>query len=282
MKPKSGSAPPVRGKTIDGRLAPIDWRLEWLVIGAIVAVALAIRLYGLGVFPDTVLADEADNVQSAARILHGQPPENGLFGLDWTQQPAFSVYKQALFLAIFGFNIMAMRLPSALISALALLPFYIIARRQMSAIAAALAALLLATNVWYLNFSRSGWNCIDIGCYMLLAMLTLVLALDAAALGKGHERRAYAWFAASGLKLRIGLVRLPRGEGDCPRGPGLPSVRAVLLPARNGDRAAGLCDLTGRRSRSVRAPGRLLRRQLAALQSAHRCRFHPELAGLPV
>ena len=133
--------------------------LELFLVVLVILAAFAIRVYELGSLPDTVLADEADNAQDSARILHGITPENGFFGLDWTDQPAFSAYKEATFLAIFGFNIFAMRLSSAVISTLALIPFYLLLRRQFSMIASLLAAILLATNVWYLNFSRSGWNC---------------------------------------------------------------------------------------------------------------------------
>jgi 4-amino-4-deoxy-L-arabinose transferase-like glycosyltransferase len=207
-----GASVPKPRSATRARTPHINWNPELAILAAIVLAALAIRVFRLGDLPDTVLADEADNVQTAARILHGRPPENGLFGLDWTQQPAFSAYKQAAFLALFGFNIVAMRLPSALISVLALVPFYIIARRQMSILAASLAAMLLATNVWYLNFSRSGWNCIDIGCYMLLAMLTLLLGLDSAALGRKGRRSAYIWFGASGFSCALGIYGYPAGR----------------------------------------------------------------------
>jgi len=95
------------------RVGSLPHRVEWLILCFLILAGFAIRAYNLGGFPDTVLADEADNAQSAVRILYGHPPENGFFGLDWTQQPAFSVYKEAAFIAIFGFNITAMRLPSA-------------------------------------------------------------------------------------------------------------------------------------------------------------------------
>ena len=159
---------------VNSRANSLHLQAELLILSLLVLVSFVVRVYQLGVFPDTVLADEADNAQSAVRILYDQPPENGFFGFDWTSQPAFSVYKEAAFIAIFGFNIMAMRLPSALISALALIPFYLLLRRQFSMIASLLAAILLATSVWYLNFSRSGWNCVDISFYMLMTMLFLI------------------------------------------------------------------------------------------------------------
>lgn len=187
-------------------------KIEWLCLALIVIAALLIRLYGLGSFPDTLLADEADNAQDAVRILNGQEPENGFFGLDWTAQPAFSAYKEAAFISIFGLNIFAIRLSSAVLSTLALFPFYLLLRRQLSMTASLLATLLLATEVWYLNFSRSGWNCIDIGFYMLTAMLLLLRGLDSVTLAGGSPWRGWAWFAGAGSFCALGLYGYPAGR----------------------------------------------------------------------
>jgi 4-amino-4-deoxy-L-arabinose transferase-like glycosyltransferase len=187
-------------------------RWTWPILSLLVLAAFAIRVYNVGSFPDTVLADEADNAQSAVRILYNQPPANGFFGLDWTSQPAFSVYKEAAFISIFGFNIMAMRLPSAVISALTLIPFYLLLRRQLSAVASLLATILLATDVWYLNFSRSGWNCIDICFYMLMAMLFLVLALSAMTSANSPRWLKWVHFAAAGFFCALGLYGYPAGR----------------------------------------------------------------------
>ncbi|HET9492973.1 MAG TPA: hypothetical protein VFR15_01950, partial [Chloroflexia bacterium] len=43
----------------------VSHRTELAVLAAIVVLALAVRLYNLGDFPDTILADEADNAQDA-------------------------------------------------------------------------------------------------------------------------------------------------------------------------------------------------------------------------
>jgi dolichyl-phosphate-mannose-protein mannosyltransferase len=193
-------------------IRPLSQKGELLLLGLLVLFAFVIRIYRLGSFPDTVLADEADNAQSAVEILYDHPPENGFFGFDWTPQPAFSIYKEAAFISIFGFNIMAMRLPSALISTLALIPFYILLRRQFSISASFLATSLLATNVWYLNFSRSGWNNIDICFYMLMAMLFLMWALDAIQASSARPWLKWVYFAASGFFCALGLYGYPPGR----------------------------------------------------------------------
>ena len=195
-----------------GRMNRSHRRLEWLLLGLLLLAAFAIRVYQLGSFPDTVLADEADNAQDSIRILFGIHPENGFFGLDWTNQPAFSAYKEAAFLAVFGIDITAMRLSSAILSTLALLPFYLLLRRQFPVTASLLATVLLATDVWYLNFSRSGWNCIDICLYMLGAMLFLMWGLDALpGIDRSHPWK-WGHFAAAGFFCALGLYGYPAGR----------------------------------------------------------------------
>ena len=191
---------------------PFSQKGELLLLSLLVLFAFVIRIYRLGSFPDTVLADEADNAQDAVRILYGQVPENGFFGLDWTAQPAFSAYKEAAFIAIFGFNIMAIRLSSAVISTLALIPFYLLLRRQLSVIASLLATVLLVTDVWYLNFSRSGWNCIDICFYMLMAMLFLMWGLDAISSANGPPWLTWVHFGMAGFFCALGLYGYPPGR----------------------------------------------------------------------
>jgi len=213
-----------RSRWLAGGLGPaLDPRLQIVALVCLVLAAFTIRMYRLGELPDTVLGDEADNVQYAARILYGIAPPGGFFGVDWTPQPAFSVYKQALFIALFGFNVAAMRLPSALISALALIPFYFLLRRHLSFLAAFLATTLLATNVWYLNFSRSGWNNIDVCFYMLIAMLFLMLALDSLKLPEQEWRRTWIYFGAAGFSCALGLYAYPAGRA-------IPLAVAAFLP----------------------------------------------------
>lgn len=185
---------------------------EWLLLALLIVGAFTIRVHRLGSFPDTVLADEADNAQDSIRILYGLHPSNGFFGVDWTSQPAFSAYKEAAFLAIFGINTTAMRLSSAILSTLALIPFYLLLRRQFPAISSLLATVVLATNVWYLNFSRSGWNCVDICFYMLMAMLFLVWGLESLPELDRYHPWKWATFAAAGFFCALGLYGYPAGR----------------------------------------------------------------------
>lgn len=196
-------------------------RPEIVVLAAIVLFALVVRLFNLGTFPDTLNPDEADNAQDALRILYGNPPRGtfagGFFGLDWTRQPAFSAYLLAGTLGILGESVTSIRLLSAIVSSLALIPFFFLVRRQFSAISSLLATFLLACNLWYLNFSRSGWNNIYICFFMLMAMLLFLLALDrlqgnTIQNGKSNQLPMWLLFGATGVFCALGLYGYPGGR----------------------------------------------------------------------
>ena len=201
QKEEQEPAPATPRSWLDRLLA----RPDLLLLAAIVFFALAIRLFNLGSFPDTFSADESDNTEDALRIIHGMPPQNGFFGFDWKPQPAFSVYLLSFFLRLLGPSMFAARLPSALISVAALIPFYFLLRRQFSLVAALLGTFLLATNLWYLNFSRSAWENVHIAFYMLMTMLFLLFALDG--LRKKSTARWWVWlcFIATGFFCALGL-----------------------------------------------------------------------------
>jgi 4-amino-4-deoxy-L-arabinose transferase-like glycosyltransferase len=78
---------------------------------------------------------------------------------------------------VFGVSVTSLRLPSAFLGALALVPTYYLARSHAPRIAAALTAVLLATTVWFVNFSRSGWENVHIAFYGAMAAWTLSVAL---------------------------------------------------------------------------------------------------------
>ena len=130
-------------------------RWEWAALAGVMAVAMAVRLYAIERIPEVVFHDECDNLVNVYQILNGRGP--GLFGLDWKPQPAMSIHVLTLFMRM-GMSILTLRLPAAVYSTVALIPFYALLRRALSVPVALLTALLLATDIWYLHFSRTGWE----------------------------------------------------------------------------------------------------------------------------
>ena len=167
---------------------------ELLPLALLLAAALALRLVALGTVPGNVTADEADNVQYALKVRVGTGP--GFFGYDWKPQPMFSVWLSAQVMNLVGWSVYGLRLTSAVLSVAALVPFYLLARRRVGRIAALTAAALLASNLWYLNFSRSGWENVHVALYALGAAYCTLRGLEAG-------RRRY-WVAA-GVFCALGL-----------------------------------------------------------------------------
>ncbi len=166
---------------------------EWIGLVAVMGAALAVRLYALDRVPPIVIHDECDNLVNAYQILNGRGP--GFFGLDWKPQPAASVYLLTLFVRG-SESLVALRLPAALFSVAALALFFLLLRRAVAPPAALLAAALLATETWYLHFSRTGWENIYACVFLLAAALCMERAI-----------RTGAWrsFACTGVWCALGL-----------------------------------------------------------------------------
>lgn len=165
-----------------------------LLLGLLILGALALRLVALRSFPSNLMADEADNLVVIYNILYGRGP--GIFGLDWKPNPALSLYFAAPFVALFPDSALGLRLPSALTSVAALVPLYALYKRHVSGPAALLTLAMLSTSVWYLNFSRSGWENVHIVALTALSAWFLTRALETA---------RWRYWALAGLVSSLGL-----------------------------------------------------------------------------
>ena len=170
-------------------------------LSAVMVFALVLRLYHLESVPSNVTADEADNLRIVYHILAGTGP--GFFGLDWKPAPAFSTYVISGFMWVFGYSITGMRMASVILSTAALVPFYVLSNRSMSRTSAIAATALLASSLWYLHFSRSGWENAHVALYALMAMMLLQSALPTA---------NWRLFAAAGAFAALGLYAYIQGR----------------------------------------------------------------------
>jgi 4-amino-4-deoxy-L-arabinose transferase-like glycosyltransferase len=134
----------------------------------IIILAAVLRLWNLGENPVHLSSDEAALGYNAYSILHTARDEHGAllpivfqsFG-DW--KPGFYIYLDVPFIALFGLNEFATRLPGAISGILAVLLIYLVARilldqYKYSNIVATFSALILAVMPWHLQFSRGAWE----------------------------------------------------------------------------------------------------------------------------
>ena len=182
-----------RATAIPGAITRAEY-IYLIILVIVCSIALGVRLYRLGSFPANLMADEADNLGVIYTILAHSGP--GPFGLDWKPSPAFSMWVASIFVYFAKNDLLGLRLPSALFSVLALPITYLLYRRYIHPVAAILALTLMSFSVWYLNFSRSGWENVNV---VLLTSLALLL------LHKALEKKQWKWWILTGFITSLGL-----------------------------------------------------------------------------
>lgn len=112
-----------------------------------------------------LLWDEASLGYNAYSILKTGKDEYGtflplIFKSFGDYKPGFYVYLTLPFVAVFGLNSLAVRLPSIILGSLlpVLLYLFIIKLSPKSKIIALISAILLAFNPWNIHFSRGAWE----------------------------------------------------------------------------------------------------------------------------
>jgi len=142
---------------------------EIIFLLLILIFSFLIRYWKIAQLPSNITGDEVNFLFESLKITEGRGAS--FWGLcEPSQQPCFNNYLISLFLKIFGLKkaILAIRSPSIILSALALLPFYWLVRQHFSTFSSLLAALLFTTSYWNLSFSRSAWNNIHLVFYFLM------------------------------------------------------------------------------------------------------------------
>jgi len=130
-----------------------------LALGAVVGLALLLRLPALEWYPTGMHGDEGSFGLWALRVANGEgvPP----FAIGWDDHPTLFSYLQAAVVAVMGPTVAATRVVSACLGALAVWPLYRLANRLWGVGAAVVASVLLAVLPWHLYFSRLALN--DVG-----------------------------------------------------------------------------------------------------------------------
>jgi 4-amino-4-deoxy-L-arabinose transferase-like glycosyltransferase len=129
-------------------------RTELFFLVVVILLALAMRTIDLVSHPYPWSGDEASIGTEAKRILSGEI--TNFFDTGWSSQPNWSFLPTAISEMIFGKNIFAVRIPSALAGTLAVLFVYLAARELFNPTVALMAAAFLATLPYNVHFSRIG------------------------------------------------------------------------------------------------------------------------------
>jgi 4-amino-4-deoxy-L-arabinose transferase-like glycosyltransferase len=151
---------------------------KFYILFIILIIAAFLRLYNITEVPAGLYPDEAMNGNNALEALSTgdfkifYPENNGREGL--------FMNIQAIFLAIFGNQPWALRLPSALFGILTVLGIYFLTKELFKDRGVALlSSFLLATSFWHINFSRIGFRAIMAPFFAVWAIYFLLKALNA-------------------------------------------------------------------------------------------------------
>ena len=185
--------------------------VELIILSSVLLMAFLLRTLNLTTHPYPWSGDEASIGIEARRILNGEL--TNFFDTGWSLQPNWSFIPTAITEMIFGQNILAVRLTSAVAGTLAVLFVYLTARLLFNPSIALMAASFLATLPYNVHFSRIGVNNIFDSL-----MSALLFWLIAKAMQKNDARYYYSagilgglciyTYAGTRLALIIGVIIL--------------------------------------------------------------------------
>jgi 4-amino-4-deoxy-L-arabinose transferase-like glycosyltransferase len=146
-------------------------RREWGILGTLVVVAFLLRAPAIETVPRPVDPDEASLALSTLSAATGEFTDP--FAVGWASHPSLQWFIMSPFSRIFGRTFLAMRLPSAVVGALAVGALYLAARVGWGAQVALLAGVLALSSDVAIHFSRLGVNNISDSLFNAWAVAAL-------------------------------------------------------------------------------------------------------------
>lgn len=140
--------------------------LPIFILISLVALSIPARTWGLTRLPP-VIVDEPANIRDINTLL-----SFGQFhpiDFEWGFGQASLVHYPAIFLIKSGITnrLLALRLTSAMLSILSIIPFFFIVKRYTSDLVAWCTSILFSSSYYFLQFSRVGWTNIHALCFGL-------------------------------------------------------------------------------------------------------------------
>ncbi len=193
---------------LDGRLLDIASRVKtrgglriglrsltpWLILGVILIIAMAVRLYNLEDVPPGLWYDEADNL-SHARQYAQNPGQIPVYERS-TNLPTLFLLPIATLVKLTGVAVTTPRLVAAVFGVLGVVFTFLFVRHMLGALAGLIAAFLVAFMRWDIIWSRIGMHGIT---GVLFAALIGWLTLRALRSGR------YSDYAFAGASLGLGM-----------------------------------------------------------------------------
>jgi 4-amino-4-deoxy-L-arabinose transferase-like glycosyltransferase len=126
-------------------------RREWIAIVAVLLLAFALRTIDLASVPPGLHNDEVVAAKFAEEVMHGR---YAIFYPEDTGSEPLHYYFSAPIMSVFGKSVWAVRLPSIVLSMIAMCVIWALARRLFGPIAALTALAGSAITFWTVEFGR--------------------------------------------------------------------------------------------------------------------------------
>lgn len=154
-----------------------------LLLFLIIVFAGVLRIFALNRYPAGLNADEAAIGYNAYSLIQTGKDEYGeLWPINFKSfgdyKPGLYFYFVLPFVKLFGLNIWAVRLPSAILGTVSVFLIYLLVNEIFKDKAKALvSASLLAISPWHIHFSRGGWESNAAIFFILAAVFVFFKAL---------------------------------------------------------------------------------------------------------
>ena len=168
--------------------------VEVAVFLALVAIAIALRVFRLESLPPGMFVDETNASIDALYILDGR--QVSAFATGWYETPNLYMYFLAALFKLFGATFYTLKAASLIPAILTIVAIYPLARILFGIPTAVVATFLMSVARWHLNLSRWGWNELTPPLIMILVALFLTRA--------SRSNRLFE-FALGGMLLGIGM-----------------------------------------------------------------------------
>lgn len=168
--------------------------MKKILLFLIVVFAFLLRVYHVTKIPPSLSWDEVSIGYNAYSILKTGRDEHGKFlPIDTfiaygDYKPPLAIYAAVPFVAVFGLNDLAVRLPSVLFGTLTVLMTYFLVKELVKRHnVALLSSAVLAISPWHVNLSRGGFEA-NIALFFIVTGIWLAIS------GRAHPRRwLIAW-----------------------------------------------------------------------------------------
>lgn len=168
--------------------------LPWLGLGAILLLALIIRLYSLDAFPPGLWFDEADNIDQARMIA--EDPGLAPIYVPSNNLPSLFLLPIAMIVKYTGISIVTGRLVAVVFGVAGVAALFILVRHMSGTAMGLVAAFLTAVMRWDIVWSRIGMHGITAPFFAALTAWLTFRALD---------RGRLMDFAFAGAMLGLGM-----------------------------------------------------------------------------